>query len=248
MINDETVRKLREMNMPEIIDAMKHQDSNNAYTGMPFDDRFEHLIDSAYQQKCSGKVIRLISQSNIRFRNASISDIYYEERGLDKHKMAELSTCQFIRRNIHAVFEGMTGSGKTYLACTIGKQACMQQIRVQYIRTPDLMILMSEAAVVQGEIRKLLKKYCGFGLLILDEWLLEVPTDNERHFILELLERRYDSASIVFCTQYRQGEWHERLGGGVHADAIMDRVVHNAVWVNAGKINMREHFSKQSQY
>jgi len=102
-----------------------------------------------------------------------------------------------------------------------------------------------EATLQSQGIPKLLKKYSGYGLLILDEWLLNDLSKEEQHFLFELMERRHDYTSTIFCTQYRMEDWHERLGGGVHADAIMDRIVHNAVWVDSGKMNMREFYSKR---
>ena len=82
-------------------------------------------------------------------------------------------------------------------------------------------------------------------MLILDEWLLDNLSDEEQHFIFELIERRHDTTSTIFCTQYKKEDWHSRLGGGVHADAIMDRIVHNVAWIYAGNLNMREYYSRQ---
>ena len=84
-------------------------------------------------------------------------------------------------------------------------------------------------------------------MLILDEWLLNDMTEIEQHFIFELIERRYDCTSTIFCTQYKREDWHSRLGGGIHADAIMDRIVHTAVWVYSGDINMRELQAKEAE-
>lgn len=76
-------------------------------------------------------------------------------------------------------------------------------------------------------------------------WLLDDLSEEEQHFLFELMERRHDGTSTIFCTQYRREDWHARLGGGVHADAIMDRIVHNAVWIETGNMNMREFYSKR---
>ena len=81
---------------------------------------------------------------------------------------------------------------------------------------------------------KFLNKYAAFSLLMVDEWLLDEPDESTRSMLLELLERCYDQASTVFCSQYAQEDWHQRLGSGVHADAIMDRIVHNTIWVETG--------------
>jgi DNA replication protein DnaC len=119
----------------------------------------------------------------------------------------------------------------------------MQGIRTRYIRIPDLLMLHDEASLPKQGIPKLLKKFSNYKLLILDEWLLNDLSDEEQYFLLELIERRHNCSSTIFCTQYKKEDWHARLGGGVHADAIMDRIVHNAVWVYAGNLNMREFYS-----
>lgn len=106
-------------------------------------------------------------------------------------------------------------------------------------------MLRDEAVLINQGISKLLKKFSNYKLLILDEWLLDDLSDEEQHFLFELIERRHDTASNIFCTQYKKEDWHSRLGGGIHADAIMDRIVHNAVWIYAGTLNMREQHSKQ---
>jgi DNA replication protein DnaC len=92
----------------------------------------------------------------------------------------------------------------------------------------------------QGQT-KFLNKYAAFTLLVIDEWLLDHPDEGMRSMLLELLERRYDTASTGFCTQYAKKDCHQRLDSGVHADAIMDPIVHNTIWVDTGNHNMRQH-------
>lgn len=157
-----------------------------------------------------------------------------------------LATVQFIDNNIDVIFHGFTGSGKSYLACALGKEACLRGVKTRYIRLPDLLMLRDEADLMKQGISKLLKKFNSYKLLIVDEWLLDELSDKEQHFIFELIERRHDSSSTIFCTQFKKEDWHERLGGGVHADAMMDRIIHNAAWVYAGNLNMRQFYSKNN--
>lgn len=117
MINDETRRKLREMSMEAMIFALDLQSSDNAYTAMPFDDRIKRLVDYVYQEKYNGKVLRLLKQTQFRIPNAEIQDIHYSDRGLDRELLLELSSCQFIHNNSNVIFQGFTGSGKSFLAC-----------------------------------------------------------------------------------------------------------------------------------
>ena len=161
-------------------------------------------------------------------------------RGLDRVAVAELATCGFVGRGENVVLQGLTGTGKTYLACALAKAACARRVRSCYVRQPDLEDLWRESRDRPGGERKLVRKYGAFGLLVIDEWLLDRPDTEFRSMLLELMELRYGTASTVFCTQFKKKDWHPRLGGGVHADAIMDRIVHNAVWVDMGEANMRQ--------
>jgi DNA replication protein DnaC len=244
MINDETKRKLREMKLGGMIDILEIQQKDPNSVSQTFDERFQRITDYMYQEKYSSTVQRLIKQSCFRLPKAEIHDVHYEGRGIDRAALMELSTCQFARFSTNVILQGFTGSGKTFLACALGKQACKQLIRTRYVRLPDLLIEHDEAAAITRSSAKLLKKYSSYGLLIIDEWLLDELSEEEQHFVLELVERRHDAGSTVFCTQYRREDWHKRLGGLIHADAIMDRIVHNAVWVETGSMNMREHYAK----
>lgn len=246
MINDETKRKLRELNLSEIITVLELQQEDVNTITLSFDERFQRVIDYLYQEKYNNKIQRLIKLSKFRLPKAEVNAIYYQQqRGIDRNAIQELATCQFIHSNTDVIFQGFTGSGKTYLGCAIGKQACKQQIRTNYIRLPDLLIEHDEATITQRSKARLLKKYSSYSLLIIDEWLLNDISEDEQHFLFELIERRHDLTSTIFCTQYRKEDWHARLGGGVHADAILDRIVHNAVWIETGSMNMREYCAKQ---
>jgi hypothetical protein len=106
---------------------------------------------------------------------------------------------------------------------------------------PDLEESLAAAQDKPGGRGKWLRKNSAFALLVIDECLLDEPDDDVRSMLLELLERRYDTTSTVFRTKYAKKDWHQRLGSGVHADAIMDCIVHNTIWITTGEMNMREH-------
>ena len=242
-MHEETRRKLRALDLGELVHYLDMQHLESQHIGMNFDERFQMMIDYLYQEKYNSKIQRLLKSAKLRLPKAEINDIHYIQRGIDKQVMLDLGTCQFMGQNTSVVFQGFTGSGKTYLACALGKQACKMQYRTKYIRIPDLLMEYDESTLVANGSQRLLKKYAAFSLLILDEWLLEEISDMEQHFLFELIERRHDSTSTIFCTQFRKEDWHSRLGGGVHADAIMDRIVHNAVFIETGTLNMREFMS-----
>jgi DNA replication protein DnaC len=246
-LNEETRRKLRELNLNEVIEILDEQAKQAEYLELSFNERIQLVVDHVYQVKYNNKVKRLMNSAKFRIANAAITDVHYIKRGLDKSLLMSLSTAQFIDNNINIIFHGFTGSGKSYLACAIGKEACLRGIRTRYIRLPDLLMLRDEADLIKQGFSKLLKKFSSYKLLIIDEWLLDELSDEEQHFIFELIERRHDSGSTIFCTQFKTDDWHERLGGGVHADAMMDRIIHNAAWVYTGDLNMRKFYSKNNE-
>ncbi|MFR2243563.1 MAG: ATP-binding protein [Anaerobutyricum soehngenii] len=244
MINDETKRKLRELNIAEIIAGLEIQQSNPASLALSFDERMQFLVDYVYQEKYNGKIQRLIKSARFRFPQADIHGVYFDNRGLDKNLLNDLFTCQYIDYHQSIILQGFTGSGKTYLGCALGKQACLNQIKTRYIRLPDLLMEYSDANLIPGNQKKILNRYSRIPLLILDEWLVSDISDSELYFLFELMERRSDTSSTIFCTQYRKDDWVKRLGEGVQAEAIVDRYAYTGFWIETGSKNMREYCSK----
>lgn len=246
MINDETIRKLRELKLPEIVEILQRQEYDVTYTSMPFDERMQYITDYTYQMKQDGRLKRLIKSARFRYPNAEINSVHYEKRGLNKKLLFELGTCAFIKRNHDIVCSGFTGAGKTYLSCALGKQACKHGYRVRYWRLPDLLEDFTlQSAKLDGR-RKLIRKLLHFDLLILDEWMSMSLNDAQIAFIFELIESRYQNGSTIFCSQFAPAEWLSKLGGGPQADAITDRIVHDSVFFESGDLNMRETIGKQS--
>lgn len=240
-IDTETKRKLREMGATTLLEALEAQDET-LVMGLGFEDKIRLAVDEAHSSFNHVKVEGLIRRAGLRYPNADLRRLdLLTERGLDQGVIAQLGTCSFIDRQQNVVFQGFTGSGKSYLGCALAKQACQHRIRAHYIRMPDLEEAWALAKDKPLGATKFLKKYAAFTLLAIDEWLLDHPDEGMRSMLLELLERRYGNTSTVFCTQYAQKDWHQRLGSGVHADAIMDRIVHNTIWIETGNFNMREH-------
>ena len=233
-------RKLREMGAAELLAALSAQDEA-VCAGMAFAERVQMAVDEAHSDFITQKVRNLTRRAGLRYPEADVRSVdFFEGRGLDRVAVAELATCGFVGRGENVVLQGLTGTGKTYLACALAKAACARRVRSCYVRQPDLEDLWRESRDRPGGERKLVRKYGAFGLLVIDEWLLDRPDTEFRSMLLELMELRYGTASTVFCTQFKKKDWHPRLGSGVHADAIMDRIVHNAVWVDMGEANMRQ--------
>lgn len=136
---------------------------------LPFDERMQRLTDYVYQEKYNSKIQRLITGAKLRFPQADIHGLYYKGRGLKRELPEHLFGCQYVTAHQSMILQGFTGSGKTYLACALGKQACLGQVRTRYIRLPDLLMEYGDAVVMTGQQKKLFAKYSRIPLLIIDE-------------------------------------------------------------------------------
>lgn len=240
MIDEQTARKLAAMGVPSLAEALGSQDSAT-FAGVPFNERVRIAVDQAFQADVAAKVRGLERRAHLRYPQADMRTLdLVEERGIDRAKIAELSTCAFVGTATNVVVQGFTGSGKSWLLCAIEREACRRQLRSYYVRMPDLEEKVRDAGNRPGGRSKLVRRLAKYRVLAIDEWLLDKPDGDTLAFLLELTELRYGESPTLFGTQYKREDWHERLGGGVHADAIMDRIVHNAVFLDSGEYNMRE--------
>lgn len=243
-LNTETKRKHREMAAGDLLSAFESQDDILSMS-LGVEEWIELAVDQAHGLFLNTKTNGLVRRAKLRYPNADLRTVdMAEERGLNQALLAQLATCDFIELNRNLVFQGFTGSGKSYLACAVAKQVCAHRYRTGYVRMPDLEEEWQQASDKPLGQVKLVKKYANYSFLLLDEWLLDPPAGGFLRFIFELMERRYDAASTIFCTQYKQSDWHARLGAGALADAIMDRIVHNTIWVETGGFNMREAYAR----
>lgn len=244
MLNEETRRKLRLMNIGEFIDTIEEQKQDPQTIALPFEERFQQLTDSVYQQKYNDKVHRLIKAAKLRLPKADVHDILYtDNRPLNRGTMAELSSCRFVDDCRSIVLQGYTSSGKTFLGCALAKEACRQLHKVRYVRLPDLLSEYADKSLVPGGKAKVLNKYAAFKVLVLDEWLITDLSKEDIGFIFELSERRFDTTSTIFCTLYRKEDWVKRLGGGAYAESIVERFAYNVTHIDTGDVNMRQFFS-----
>lgn len=138
---------------------------------------------------------------------------------------------------------GASGTGKTWISCAFGVNACRQRYRVKYIRLPELMSEF-EAAKIQGTYRKTMKQLSKIDLLILDEFLLCSTSESERNDILELMEARSNKKTTILCSQWSPEGWYQKLGEGPVADAILDRILNSSYTILLQGKSMREEYSK----
>ena len=176
----------------------------------------------------------LITNAGFDQTDAAVVDIKYTSgRKLNRELINRLATCEYITEHRNMFITGATGSGKTYMACAFGLEACKQHFKTKYVRLPDLLLEL-ELARNEGTYKKVQARYANPVLLIIDEWLLLKPTETEQHDILERFHRRRKKSSTIFCSQYDSSGWYDQLGGDDSplAEAILDRIKHDAYKIN----------------
>lgn len=244
MIRESTLSKLTEMRLTAMAEAFQAQLQDPAFMELSFEERLGIMVDIEWARRKNNRLTRLIQKATLKFSNACLEDLeYLPDRKLDKAQLTRLSSCQYIAEKKNVIIMGASGNGKSYLGCAFGVAACRNYHTVKYIRLPDL---LDELTVARGEgvFKKTIRQYKKVDLLILDEWLLTPLDENGARDILEVVEDRYQSGSTIFCSQFAQTEWHDRISEGTLSEAILDRVVHNAYKILIdGKMSMRERYA-----
>ena len=250
MTNQNTLDKLLEMHLSSMADAFRAQLNDSRMKDVAFEDRFGMLVDIEYNNRKSNGLKRLIRNAGFDQPEAYIGDINYTSgRKLNRDLIQRLASCEYITEHRNLFITGATGSGKTYLACAFGMEACKQRYRTLYVRLPDLLLDL-ELSRSNNTYKRTMAKYARPTLLILDEWLLLKPTAAEQHDILELLHPSRRQSSTIFCSQYDSEGWYEQLGGadGPLTEAILDRIKHDAYMINIVPVDPANNRSMREVY
>jgi DNA replication protein DnaC len=244
MTNEETIGKLIEMRLTAMANAFREQLSIVDLANLSFEDRFGLLTDIEWTSRKNNRLKKLIHDARFDQPQAHIADInYIAQRKLDQALIARLAACTYIEEKHNVIIMGATGSGKSYIGCALGMEACKRFYSVRYIRLPDL---LTDLTIARGEgtIKKLLYQYLRVNLLILDEWMLVSLKESEARDLLEIIHSRHKKASTIFCSQFAPAGWHAKIGEATLADAILDRIVYDSYTIeihnNGNEQSMRE--------
>jgi DNA replication protein DnaC len=228
MLNEQTVEKLKLLRLLAMAAAFTEQRGRADSNQLAFDERFGLLVDAEWLARENKRLARSLKEAKLKQSQASIEEIdYAPRRELDRAVIHQLASCRWVAEHQNVVVTGMTGTGKTYLACALAQQACRRGHRALYRRAPRLLDELALARA-DGTYVRLLAKLARADVLIIDDWGLTPLRDQDRRDLLEVLDDRYGSRSTIITSQLPPSKWHDYLGDPSNADAICDRVLHNA--------------------
>lgn len=239
MLNEQTIDKLYTMRLNGMADAFKEQLASTNTNDLSFEERFAFLVDHQWTWKEDRRIKRFIKNAKFKI-NACIEDIDYKSpRGVDKSFILSLATCDWINRAQNVIITGPTGVGKTYLGCALGNRACRCGHSSFYYRVPRLFLDISISRG-DGTYPKIMKKLTKTKLLIIDDLGLAPMGDHERRDLLEIIEDRHGLTSTIVVSQLPIESWHDNIGDPTIADAILDRLIHNAHKLSLNGESMRK--------
>ncbi len=227
-MQSQTLMQLHQLKLGGMAAALQTQlEQVGTYEGLPFIERLGLLLDQENLQREQRKQQRLIRQARFKL-NACVQDIDYQHpRNLKKSQLAQLAQGDWINRSQNLLLTGPCGSGKTYLACALGHNACMQGYSVRYYRLSRLLLELTQTKA-DGTYHKKLQQLAKTQLLIIDDWGLETLKPAQRNDLMEIMDDRHGDTSTVVISQLPTDQWYAAIGDNTLADAILDRLMHNA--------------------
>src|SRR5215204_735596 len=239
MLQSPTLEKLRSLKLSGMAEAYAKQ-LTQPQNDLDFESRFALLIEQEWLTRQNRKLQRRLSQAKLQ-QAACMEDIDYEKpRGLVKAKMLELSHNQWLTQHFNLLITGSTGCGKTYIACALAHRACLDGNTSRYYRLPRLWQEL-KVAKANGTYTQWLTQLAKIDCLILDDWGLVVPDPEKQQDLLEILDYLYKKRSTIITSQIPIQQWHDYLNYPTFADAILDRLVHNAIRIELKGDSMRKH-------
>lgn len=243
MLHHPTLESLKALRLFGMVKALEEQERGAEYRGLTFEERLGLLVDRERIEQENRSLTAHLRRARLA-QQAAIEDVDLRAgRGLDRSLVTSLMTCTWITHRHNLLITGPTGVGKSWLACAFGHKACRERHSVLYHR---LVRLFAELSTSRGEGRylRLLKTLSQVDLLILDDWGLTTLTADQLRDLLEILEDRHGRKSTLITSQLPVDHWHEWLGEATLADAIMDRLIHNAHQINLKGDSMRRMLTK----
>lgn len=246
MMIQRTLDALAQLRLHGVAQALREQMADPNMQQLSFEERLGLLVDREVIYRDNRRLGRLWKACHAKDRSAALEDLDYRDRkGLDRAQIATLASCDYIHRGQNILVDGTTGSGKTFLLCALGQKACREGLSAWYVRAPRLFEELS-LCHADGTFRRRLAALARIQLLIIDDFALTPIGARERSDLLELLDDRIGSRSVIIASQLPPAQWHDYLGDPTVADAIMDRLIHGSHKIHLeAKESMRDPKRKQ---
>ena len=238
-----TLDKLQQLKLTGMLRALQEQEGIPDIRAMPFEERLGLMVDREMTERDNRRMQTRLRMAKLK-QNSALEDIDFKTpRGLDRSLVMKLAGCEWVAEHLNVLITGATGLGKTFLACALAHKACREGYSSHYVRLTRLFQEL-DIGRADGRYAKLMRQFAKADVLILDEWGLAVLTDQHRRDLLEILDDRYNMRATIITSQLPVAHWHEAVGDPTLADAILDRVVHNAYKINLSGKTMRKDMEK----
>ena len=226
-MNTTTLDKLKRMKFFGMFRAFKASLESGKEDGYTADELVAHLVDAEWDERQNRSIDLKIRNARFRYR-ASLEELNYEaDRNMDKNQIMRFADCSFIEKNETVLITGSTGIGKSYIASALGYHACSHGYRVAYFNVPKLFTRLKMAKADGSYIREV-ARIERQQLLILDDFGIQPFDAQSRAMLMELIEDRHGKASLIITSQIPVNKWYELIGEQTIADAVLDRIVHQA--------------------
>ena len=227
MTIQQVIEQLNALKLTGMAAALLHQREQPDIHALPFEQRLGLLVEREIIERDNRRLSRLLKTAKLRVP-ACVEEIDYRHpRGIDRAYFTELTHGHRIERKQNLCLTGSTGTGKTWLACAFGNQACRQGYSVRYLRVPRIFELL-RIAHGDGSYPRLMSRFAKTDLLILDDWGIQKMNSAQRNDLMEVIEDRHGLKSTLIASQLPIEHWHDYIGEATLADAILDRLLHNA--------------------
>jgi len=240
MLTHPTLEQMQALGLTGMAAAYRQIAEQNAVENLSRDEWLGLMLDRETATRLDKRLTNRLATSRLRFPDASIENIdFTAHRGLDRRNILSLAQGAWLKAQENLIITGQTGTGKTWLACAVGRQAARLDNSVLYLRMPRLFEDLALARL-DGRFPRLVDKLARVQLLILDDWGTHSLTNQQRLDLLEIFEERYKRKSTLITAQLPVAQWHDMIGEPTIADAILDRVIHNAHRITLEGDSMRK--------
>ena len=228
MLTHPTLNQLQELKLTGMAEAFVDLAESPQAKELSHAEWLALLLDREGSIRTNKRFSRLLRSARLREDQAAVEDLDSKApRKLDKVLFRELATCRWIKESRNLIITGPCGIGKTWLACALGQKACREDMPTIYKRVPRLFEEL-ELGHGDGRFPRMFRALTKAKLLILDDWGPDKLNDQQRRDLMEIVEDRYETGSIIITSQLPVDTWHDIIGEPTLADAILDRIVHNA--------------------